>query len=157
MAMKRLLIAASLVALGVGAAVPAPAATQAKSGSIVIRHQLKGCHTWSLNGGTSRVALDLRLARGGSLTIMNIDPMVHELVQEAGPGVGMRTIPHEHMKMMGLHKITGRGVMNHMGSALEVTFRSAGVYRFTTEDLGDYFELKTAGDDNRLKLVVRVS
>ena len=155
--MKRLLIAVSLVALGVGAAVPAPAATQAKSGSIVIRHQLKGCHTWSLNGGTYRVAVDLRLARGGSLTITNIDPMVHKLMQEAGPRVGMRTIPHDHMKMMGLHKITGRGVMSHMGAALRVTFPRAGVYRFTTEDLGDYFELKTIGDHNHLMLVVRVS
>lgn len=154
--MKRLLIAVSLVALSVGASVPALAASAVKSGTIVIQHQEKGCHTWSLNGGPSKALLDLRLARGGTLTIENIDPMVHQLIQKAGPAVGMRTVAHDHMTMVGLHKITGRGVMNHMGAALKVTFPRAGVYRFTTEDLGDYFELKTMGRVNELKLVVRV-
>jgi hypothetical protein len=154
--MKRLLIAVSLLALGVGAAVPASAATAAKSGSIVIRHQLKGCHAWSFNKGPAKASLDLRLARGGTLTVENVDPMVHQLMQKAGPAVTMRTVAHDHMAMVGLHKITGRGVMNHMGAALKVTFRQAGVYRFTTEDLGDYFELETMGKVNELKLVVRI-
>jgi hypothetical protein len=155
--MKRVLIAVSLIALGVGASVPASAATADKSGTIVIRHQEKGCHTWSLNGGPSKVSLDLRLARGATVRIENIDPMVHQLIQKAGPAVAMRTVAHNHMTMVGLHKITGRGVMNHMGAALKVTFPHMGVYRFTTEDLGDYFELKTMGKVNELKLVVRVS
>lgn len=154
--MKRLLVAAPLVALVVGAGT-SPAATQAKSGSIVIRHQLRACHTWSLNGGPYRPSLDVRLARGASLTITNNDPMVHKLVQEGGQRAGMRTIAHDHMRMIGLHKITGRGVMNHMGAALQVTFPRAGVYRFTTKDLGDYFELEEVGEHNHLMLVVRVS
>lgn len=61
------------------------------------------------------------------------------------------------MRMVGLHRITGRGVMNHMGAALKVTFPRAGVYRFTTKDLGDYFKLKAIGEHNHLMLVVRVS
>jgi plastocyanin len=155
--MKRLLISVSLVALVVGAGVPALAATQAKSGSIVIRHQLRACHTWSLNGGPYKPSLDVRLAPGRSLTITNADPMVHKLIQEDGRRVAMRTISHDHMNVVGLHKITGSGVMNHMGAAVKVTFPRAGVYRFTTKDLGDYFELKAIGDHNHLMLVVRVS
>lgn len=111
----------------------------------------------SANGGAFKAALDVRLARGGSLTITNMDPMVHKLMQEAGPQIGMRTISHDHMKMFGLHKITGRGVMNHMGAAVKVTFPRSGVYRFKTEDLGDYVELETIGEHNHLMLVVRVS
>ena len=155
--MKRLLFAVSLVVVGVVAASPSSAATAAKSGTVVIRHQEKGCHVWSFNGGPSTAVLDMRLARGGTLTIENVDPMVHQLMQKAGPAVAMRTVAHDHMTMVGLHKITGRGVMNHMSAALKVTFPKAGVYRFTTEDLGDYFELKTMGKVNELKLVVRVS
>ena len=155
--MKRLLIAVSLLALGVGAATPAPAATTAKSNSILIRHQLKGCHTWSLNGGPYRPLLETRVARGRSITITNDDPMVHQLIQLAGPAVGMQHMPDQHMMRMGLKHITGRGVMNHMSASMKVTFPRAGVYRFTTEDLGDYFELKTMGNVNELTLVVRVS
>lgn len=155
--MKRLLLLASLAAVAAAVALPALAAPSAKSGSLVIRHQLRGCHTWSLNGGPYRAAVAVRLERGGSLTITNNDPMVHKLVQQSGPSVRMRAIAHDHMKMVGLHRITGRGVMSHMGAALKVTFTTAGTYRFTTEDLGEYFELADAGKDNDLTLTVRVS
>lgn len=155
--MKRLLAVVSLGVLAVGAVAPAAAAPSAQSGSIVIRHQLRGCHTWSLNGGPYKAALDVRLGRGGSLTITNLDPMVHKLLQGAGPAVGMRTIAHAHMKMVGMHTITGRGVMSHMGSAVTVSFPRAGLYRFTTRDLGEYFELEAIGEDNDLMLSVRVS
>ena len=155
--MKRMFLLASLATLATALALPALAASPAKSASLVIRHQLRGCHTWSLNGGAYKADLAVRLARGGSLTITNNDPMVHKLIQQGGPGVRMRTIAHDHMKMIGLHKITGRGVMNHMGAAVKVTFPAAGVYRFTTKDLGDYFELKSVGEHNHLMLTVRVS
>ena len=136
---------------------PPSAAAPPGSASILIRHQLRGCHTWSLNGGAYRAELDVRLARGGALTITNNDPMVHKLIRERGPAVRMRTVPHEHMKMVGRHRVTGPGVMNHMGAAVKVTFTRAGTYRFTTEDLGDYFELKSLGHHYHLMLVVRVS
>lgn len=150
----------ALLAAAVGAAsvLAAPSATAAPtSASILIRHQLRGCHTWSQNGGPYRVDLAVRLARGGSITITNNDPMVHKLIRESGPAVRMRTIPHDHMKMVGLHRITGPGVMSHMGAAVKVTFPRAGMYKFTTEDLGDYFELKSVGHHNHLMLVVRVT
>lgn len=155
--MKRLLVTTSLGMLSVAVALPAFAASPERSASVVIRHQLRGCHTWSLNGGAYKADLAVRLSRGGSLTITNNDPMVHKLVQQGGPRARMRTIAHDHMKMVGLHKITGRGVMNHMGAALKVTFPVAGVYLFTTKDLGDYFELKSVGEHNHLMLTVRVS
>ena len=145
-------------AVGVASALAAPSAAAAPtSASILVRHQLRGCHTWSLNGGPYRAELGLRLARGGSITITNNDPMVHKLIRESGPAVQMRTIPHDHMKMVGLHRITGPGVMSHMGAAVRVTFSRAGTYRFTTKDLGDYFELKSVGHHNHLMLVVRVT
>lgn len=155
--MKRFLLFASLAILAVAAALPALAASSANSASVVIRHQLRGCHTWSLNGGTYKADLAIRLARGGSLRITNNDLQAHKLVQQAGPGIRMRTIAHDHMKMVGLHKLTGRGVMSHMGAAVKVTFPAAGVYRFTTKDLGDYFEFKEVGEHNHLMLTVRVS
>ena len=155
--MKRFVLWAA--AAGVAAVLVAPlsAAPPPDSASMLIRHQLRGCHTWALNGGAYRAELDVRLARGGSVTITNNDPMVHKLIRTQGPAVRMRTMPHQHMKMVGLHRVTGPGVMNHMGAALRVTFPRAGTYRFTTEDLGDYFELESLGHHNHLKLVVRVS
>ena len=150
--------AAWLIKASRAAALAAPSTAAApSSASIVVRHQLQGCHAWSLNGGPYRVELAVRLARGGSITITNNDPMVHKLVRESGPAVTMRTIAHDHMKMVGLHNITGPGVMSHMSAAVKVTFTRAGTYRFTTKDLGDYFELKTVGHHNHLMLVVRVS
>jgi len=155
--MKRLLLATALVAIFVGAAIPAPAAAPAKSGSIAIRHQLRACHTWSLNGGPYRPMLETRIARGGSITITNNDPMVHKLIQLAGRPVAMQHTADHHMMRMGLKHITGRGVMNHMEASIKVTFLRPGTHRFTTQDLGDYFELKTTGEHNHLMLVVHVS
>ena len=155
--MKRYALWAAAAGVAAVLVAPSSAAAPPGSASILIRHQLRGCHTWSLNGGAYRAELDVRLARGGWVTITNNDPMVHKLIRERGPAVRMRTVPHAHMKMVGLHRITGPGVMNHMGAALKVTFPRAGTYRFTTEDLGDYFELKSLGHHNHLMLVVRVS
>lgn len=154
--LRRLVPLASLAMLSAVLALPAPAAAPARSASVVIRHELRGCHTWSLNGGSYRAELAVSLARGGSLRITNNDPMVHKLIPQGGPRALMRTLPHDHMKSVGLHRITGRGVMNHMGAALKLTFPTAGVYRFTTEDLGDYFELKGEGEHNHLMLRVTV-
>lgn len=155
--MKRLLVAVvPLMALAIGAGAPAPAATAAKSDSIVIRHQIKGCHAWSLNRGPYRAMLETRVARGSSITITNVDPMVHKLIQLSGRPVAMQHTADHHMTRTGLKHITGRGVMNHMEASIRVTFLKAGVHRFTTEDLGDYFELDSTGEHSHLMLVVRV-
>lgn len=155
--MKRYALWGAVTGVAVVLVAPTSAAAPPDSASILIRHQLRGCHTWSLNGGAYRAELDVKLARGGTVTITNIDLMVQKLIRERGPTVRMKAISHDHMKLVGLHRITGSGVMSHMGAALKVTFPRAGTYRFRSEDLGDYFELKTAGEDNRLILVVRVS
>ena len=154
--MKRYALWAAAAGVAAVLVAPSSAAAPPDSASIVIRHQLRGCHTWSLNGGAYRGDLAVRLAPGGTLTITNNDPMVHKLIRERGPAVRMRTIPHEHMRMVGLHRITGPGVMNHMGASLKVTFPRPGTYRFTTEDLGDYFELESVGRNYHLQLVVKV-
>lgn len=151
--MKRLFVLAPLAAAAFALPV---AAAPAPSAAVVIRHELRGCHTWSLNGGPYRAALAVRVAPAGSVTITNNDPMVHRLIQQRGAPVRMRTLAHDHMRMVGIHRIRGRGVMNHMGAAVRVTFPTRGVYRFTTEDLGDYFELKSAGEHNHLMLKVTV-
>ena len=154
--MKRYALWAAAAGAAAVLVAPSSAAAPPDSASIVIRHQLRGCHTWSLNGGAYRADLAVRLARGGTITITNNDPMVHKLIRERSPAVRVRTIPHEHMRMVGLHRIAGPGVMNHMGASLKVTFPRPGTYRFTTEDLGDYFELESVGRVYQLLLVVKV-
>ena len=58
--------------------------------TLLIHHQMRGCHAWSLNGGPFIVHQSLRLARGGTLTVTNNDLMVQELVKTYGPAVRMQ-------------------------------------------------------------------
>ena len=58
--MKRYALWAAAVGVASALAVPSAAAAPT-SASILIRHQLRGCHTWSLNGGPYRAELGLRL------------------------------------------------------------------------------------------------
>jgi len=147
--MKRLplLLAAFVVGAGgvasftaVGSARDAKAPRHAQ---IVIRHQMRGCHAWSVNGGAYRVKLSLTLARGGTIRLVNDDVMPHKLIQKSGPAV----------------RYTGKRLMNHMGASMKVTFPRAGVYRFTTKPGEDYpgIHTKTTGEDHVLRLAVHVS
>jgi len=48
--------------------------------------------------------------------------------------------------------------MAHMAATAKVRFAHAGVYRFTTKAGEDYMEgMKTIGEDNVLRLTVKVS
>ena len=142
--MKRLLIifaglalVASLAAGGFAATTKAP-----KSSTIMIRHQLRGCHTWSVNGGAYRATLSTSLARGGTITFMNMDVMPHKLLKTSGPAI----------------HFAGKPNMNHMNASVKVRFTKAGVYRFTTKPGEDYMKgMKTIGEDNVLRLTVKVS
>jgi plastocyanin len=142
--MKRLLIifaglalVASLAAGGFAATTKAP-----KRASIMIRHQVRGCHTWSVNGGAYHAALRTSLARGGTITFMNMDVMPHKLVKTSGPAI----------------HFAGKPNMNHMSATVKVTFSKAGVYKFTTKPGEDYMKgMKTVGEDNVLRLTVKVS
>ena len=141
--MKRLLfifaglaLRASLAAGGFAATTKAP-----KTSTIMIRHQVRGCHTWSVNGGAYRAALSTSLARGGAITFMNMDVMPHKLVKTSGPAI----------------HFAGKPNMNHMSATVKVTFSKAGVYKFTTKPGEDYMKgMKTIGEDNVLRLTVTV-
>src|SRR5438477_52689 len=109
--MKRLITLISGLALVAGLATAATvdvyAATKAPlKAAIVIRHQVRGCHSWSLNGGTYRVALTARVARGGTITFTDNDLMPHKLIQKAGPAV----------------RYVGSAAMNHMSASVKVSF-----------------------------------
>ena len=137
-------IAFAAVLGGPGRASTAAASTHAK---ILIRHQIRGCHSWSVNGGTFRPAQHVRLARPGTVTIVNNDVMPHRLIQKGGPAV----------------KYLGKPNMAHMGASATVKFLRAGTYRFTTKPGEDYPSMKgmkgmkTIGEDNVLTLQVVVS
>jgi len=138
--MKRLYAITAAVALvGVTAAVASAAPS---SSTIVIRHQLRGCHAWSVNGGTYKAAQSTTIGRRGTITIVDNDVMPHKLIQKSGPAV----------------RFVGRPAMNHMGASVKVVFPKAGVYRFTTKPGEDYMPgMKTIGEDNVLRLTVTVS
>src|SRR5689334_15484670 len=68
-------------------AIMATAASASGGSSLVIRHQTKGCHAWSVNGGPYNATQAIRLKRGASLSITNNDVMPHKLVETSGPAV----------------------------------------------------------------------
>jgi len=143
--MKRLLVilAASLTAVEVAAAfASAGTAKSPTSAKIVIRHQLRGCHSWSANGGAFKVSLSLSLARGGAIMFVDNDVMPHQLVKTAGPAV----------------KFVGNPKLSKIGASAKAVFAKAGTYRFTTKAGEDYMKgVKTIGEDNVLRLTVKVS
>jgi len=158
--MKRLLIAIAGLALVAGlgtATADVSAATKVSTkATIVIRHQTHGCHAWSLDGSPYRAVQTARLARGGTITFMNNDLMPHKLVQTNGPKVRIENLTTP--MAMGMHGPSSPGAMNHMGATTKVWFTHAGIYRFTTKPGEDYMKgIKTTGEDNVLRLIVKVS
>ena len=155
---KRILFGAPLVA-ALALSVSAFAATP-KSATLLIHHQVRGCHAWSLNGGPFIVQQSFRLARNGSLTVTNNDLMVQELVKTSGPAVSMKIVKPGSMTMGAKMQMGKDGpyAMAHMGAMLRVTFPSAGIYHFRLVDRGDYFpNIKTIGPDNKPTLTVTVT
>lgn len=148
-------LATAALALSMSALAATP-----KNATLVVRHQVRGCHAWSLNGGPYIVRQSVRLARGGSLTVTNNDLMAQELVKTSGDAVTMRLVRQSHMGTMPMGMAMGKPgpyPMSHMGATLRVTFSRAGRYHFKLVDRGDYMEVKTKGPDNELKLTVVVS
>jgi len=137
--MNRLLTTAVLAALVLAGA----ASAAAPRSSIVIRHQIYGCHTWSVDGHAFKAAQSLKIARGTIVTVKNNDVMPHTLVRVSGPAVSV-----------------SRPAMSHMGAVARIVFAKAGVYRFVTragEDYPGMDGMKTKGEDNVLRLTVTVS
>jgi plastocyanin len=119
------------------------AAKASAKSTITIRHQMHGCHSWSVNGGLSRASIKTTLARGGTIRFVDNDVMSHKLVQTSGPAA---------------HFLNGKA-MRHMSASVRATFAKAGTYRFTTKFGEDYpgMGMKTIGEDNVLRLTVKVS
>ena len=109
--------------------------------TLTIRHQMRGCHTWSLDGKTWSASQSTTIAHGSVLTIVDDDMMPHKLVQLSGP----RAL------------VTG-AAMTHMSAKAHVVFVAKGTYVFTTKPGEDYMKgIMTMGKDNVLRLVVTVS
>jgi hypothetical protein len=149
--MKRILV---LMAALTGLSLALSAAAAPRAGTLVIRHQLHGCHAWSLNGGAYKVTQHVALARGGSLEVVNNDVMPHQVVKTSGPAIAVKLVRRGGMMGIPAH---GPGMMSHMGATVKVTFPTKGVYRLTTKAGEDYMEMgETIGEDNVLRLVVTV-
>ena len=108
-----------------------------------IRHQMKGCHAWSVSGSPYLATQRTTLARGGTITFVDNDVMPHKLIQTSGPAV----------------RYHGSPAMRHMSATVRATFGKAGVYKFTTKPGEDYpgMAMKTIGEDNVLRLTVKVT
>jgi hypothetical protein len=128
------LVAAFVVAAG--AAASNPAAT------VTIRHQMRGCHAWSVNGNAFKAAHAAALHRGQAILFSNFDVMPQQLVQKSGPA-----------KI----RLPFAGMMNRAHTSIAALFPKAGAYTFTTKAGEDYMPMKTIGADNVLRLTVTVS
>ena len=143
---------AAVTAVVAGTASAATPATH----SLVIRHQVRGCHSWSVDGGAYKATQAMVVRRGGWLTVTNNDVMPHQLVKTSAPALKIETLKTP-MAGMGLHGAFGPSMMAHMGATVKITFAHAGVYRFTTKAGEDYMPgMKTIGEDNVLRLTVTV-
>ena len=133
------------------------AAGSSNGASLVIRHQVKGCHEWSLDGGPYAVNRAVTLSRGGTLTITDNDMMPHLLIKLSGPSALSERLVKPGTASMGKMKAPyAAGLMPHMGATMRVTFSKPGVYKFRTKSLEDYMPIKTTGPDNVLRVTVTV-
>jgi hypothetical protein len=132
----------SVLALaGAALVLAAPASSHENGPVLIIRHQMRGCHAWSLNGGPFKASQVVTVKRGIHVGVGDNDVMPHTLVQLAGPKVKFMPGP----------------AMRSIGAMSEIMFPRAGVYRFTTKAGEDYTKgIKTIGEDNVLKLKVIV-
>lgn len=128
----------TVLTFALAAAIAAPS-----HASVVIRHQTRGCHAWSVNGSAYRASQKLTLGVGSSITFTDNDIMPHRLVELAGPATVVSR---------------SSGMMARMSATTSVVFPKAGVYRFTTKPGEDYVQgVKTVGPDNVLRLTVTVT
>jgi plastocyanin len=139
---KRIRRLVAALAAGTAALLVSSASAQGTAATLTIRHQMRGCHTWSFNGGPYRAAQSITLTRGATLVVRNNDVMPHRLVRTSGSAVRIRT-----------------PFMNRMGAIARVEFTKAGVYRFKTKPGEDYSwasKMETKGEDYVLRLTVTV-
>jgi plastocyanin len=136
-------LAAALAAGAFAALLVSSTSAHGTAATLTIRHQMKGCHTWSFNSGPYKAAQSITISRGATLTVKNNDVMPHKLVRTSGPALQIRT-----------------PLMNHMGAVARIRFTKAGVYKLKTKPGEDYSwasHMETKGEDNILRLTVIVS
>ncbi len=144
MQQKQTIRGAALALAALAALVVTSAAPAGGTATIAIRHATRGCHSWSMNSGPFKASLSVSVSvsAGTVVRFTNNDVMPHKLIQTAGPKVRL-THPN----------------MIKMASSASVKLTSKGVYRFTTKAGEDYAwaaSMKTMGEDNVLRLTVRV-
>ena len=140
--MKRKKLSIAGVTLATMFAVTATASAHLPK-TITIRHQMRGCHAWSFASGPYKASLNVTVDKDTSVVFVNDDVMSHKLLQVGGP-----------------RAYVYRAMMNRLGAKATVTFRHTGVYRFTTQAGEDYpwmHEMKTIGEDNVLRLTIKVT
>jgi plastocyanin len=129
---------AALAALALASTAPA----HVTATTITISHHTQGCHVWSIKSGPLRPNLSVVVKSGATIKFVNNDVMPQKLVQTNGPKL----------------RLTHPG-MNKMASTTTVKLSQKGTYRFTTKPGEDYHwaaAMKTTGEDNVLRLTVRV-
>jgi plastocyanin len=139
---KNGLIGVALAAVAVAFAITGTASAHMPK-TITIRHQMRGCHAWSFASGPYKASLNVTVDKDTSVVFVNDDVMSHKLLQVGGP-----------------RAYVYRAMMNRLGAKATVTFRHTGVYRFTTQAGEDYpwmHEMKTIGEDNVLRLTIKVT
>ena len=133
----------SVVALaGAAALAVASLAPAGNSTSVTIRHQMHGCHAWSVNSGPFKAAQTVTVRQGAVVKFTNNDVMPHKLVQTSGPQVRL------------IHPS-----MSKMAAVATMRLAHKGVYHFTTKPGEDFkwaASMKTTGEDNVLRLTIRV-
>lgn len=137
---KRIRVAS--IALAATALVFTSVASAHAPQTVTIRHQMRGCHTWSFAKGPYKATLKIRVDQDATLRFVNNDMMPHKLLQVAGPKAAI-----------------ARANMNHLGAVAVLMFPRAGTYKFKTKAGEDYpamGEMKTIGEDNVLRLTVVV-
>ena len=125
-----------LLALARPAALSAATAVSGSPGnaSLVIRHQTRGCHSWSVERRPVQGKPDVTLRHGGPLTVTDNDVMPHTLVLTSGPALRIA-----HPKL------------GHPGASLTITLTKP--RRLSLHDEGRrglHGRLKTIGEDNVL-------
>jgi hypothetical protein len=134
-------LVAALAACG-AALLVSSASAHGTASTLTIRHQMRGCHTWSFNGGAYKATQSITLSRRATLAVKNNDVMPHKLVRTSGPAVQIRTAS-----------------MSRMGAVARVRFAKAGVFHFKTKPGEDYSwasKMETKGEDNVLRLTVTI-
>jgi plastocyanin len=140
MILKRLSLLLPLAVAAILVSGAASAASAPGHMSILIRHQVQGCHAWAVDGGAFKARQSITLRRGGVLSVLNADVMPHTLVLTSGPS---------------LYIANAR--MGKMAASLKITLVHPGTYRFTTKPGKDYMSgVITSAEDNVLRLTVVV-